>query len=105
MLSAKYKEVSRFVNWLYFADRLLILPLKKSDNLKENLEYHRAPDPPLPPSEVVELGELLDEWQSVPPFTANSPFVSSSRKSFRLNFIFSLDDYVFLCFYRVYHFL
>lgn len=57
MLSAKYKEDNRCVNQLYFADRLLILPLKKSDNLKENLEYHRNPGPPLPPSEVVELGE------------------------------------------------
>lgn len=39
MLSAKYKEDNRCVNQLYFADRLLILPLKKYDNLKENLEY------------------------------------------------------------------
>lgn len=57
MLSAKYKEAFRLVNQLYFADRLLILPLKKSDNLKENLEYHSPPGPPLPPFEVVELGE------------------------------------------------
>ena len=43
MLSAKYKEIYWLVNWLYIADRLFILPLKKSDNLKENLEYHRDP--------------------------------------------------------------